>query len=1247
MMSCGVGVGGVAIRAAAAAPGDLHLGVVVAALRKHPFSSSSASSSSSSSASVPGASPNNEPWVPQRSHRKIFTSASGAAAAARKVANPGHDLERPFFNVAQQFGIASRRSESTPRQRQLAQLEPLKPGLGSFRFPSAASSSSSSGEEAASESLRALAAAHRDPALAHELGARFAKQALSKFNSPLHKHGTLDPLISEFSIGSPEGVALLQLAEALIRLPPEARGMPATLVRDKLARGDLDFFSHFAGDKSVLVNGASLAVGAVQRILRGDVLPPLSAAVSGSGVLEMGIRRGLGIMGKKFILGNTVESAAARAIRNEASRPLTSHSFDMLGEGARTAEDADRYLRSYLHAARHLGGPDTAAIREPQMSVKLSSLCPRFDELSRATALPVLTQALGELVQAGGSGPGAGANGVTIFVDGEEQSRLELTLAVLEATVRVHKPAAIGIAVQAYGRRAMHALEFLEELARAHPGTNIKVRLVKGAYWDGEIKEAQVQGADAYPVWTDKRATDVSYLACAAFLLNSSWLRGPAFATHNTRTVADILAMTGGLPDFVEAGCEFQRLHGMGESFDYAGAPLRVYAPTGTTNDLLAYLVRRLLENGANSSFLKQLADGREHLLNLDVLAAPASSSSDLGAGVMTAEQACAILDASSGTPGTPGTSSSSGLSGARHMSTSLAPAMSTVPPPLRSTNISPGLPSHPRAIYSSRLGARGVDFESPDFPALFAGTRAYAPAAGASASSTVEQVLERLALNSDKFGGGLGALGGVAARAGVLRGAADLIEAEALPMAKLVMEEAGKTVVDAINEVRELVDFFRFYAAQAEDTLVERRLKTVTGEENVIVPMPRGNWLCVGPFNFPLAIVGGLASAAFVAGNPVVVKPHPATPRCAAALVDVLRCAGMPEDAMTVVLDEATAGGVNNAVAPGSGSSAGAQLVGSGAFAGVSFVGSTQTAAAINYSLAVASMEKGAPLARLVAETGGLNVLVADASALPEQVCDAVIASFAGAAGQRCSSARVLVLDRGCKTSVMRLLAGGLAELRVGDPLDVATDVGPLISAAAAGKAREHCARLEADGATLACSSARGAGADTGGLDELDTVASVEALVARRAEMGAYASAALFHPRVYELPGGAAGLELLAGEVFAPVLHVVEYDGSPENLAEVLAAVNKKGFALTGGVLTRCESVKALVKERLNCGNLYMNRDIVGAVVESQPFGGHGLSGNGTKAGGEGYLLQFVSHKVVSEDTTASGGNMDLLRTT
>ena len=1044
--------------------------------------------------------------------------------------------------------------------------------LGSFRFPLAASDDArldpAAREASDNERLRRAASARRDDDIARRLGERFSRSTLDSFHSPLRKHLTLDPLISEYSIDSPEGVALMQLAEALIRSPAAAKSyMPSRLISDVLSASHLDFMSHVGGDKSMLINASSVALSTVRNLLLPGDAPAderaRGVAARGShAALRESVILGLGALAKKFTMGADIDAAIRRATRAERRNPARSHSFDMLGEGARTAEDAARYLESYARAGRAVA---TSGARSPQMSVKLSSLSPRFDELSRGSTVDHLARSLGSLLPESATGAIDLDREYTVFVDAEEQNRLEMTLSTIEAAVASRAPPVIGVAVQAYGRRAMETLEHLRELAVRYPSTKFRVRLVKGAYWDAEVKEAQSVGADAYPVWTSKRQTDVSYLACASYLLDHpDHLPAPAFATHNARTVADVLSMLDGdFDEFSRRGCEFQRLHGMGESFDYAGLATRVYAPVGAPEDLLAYLVRRLLENGANSSFLRRVADGRDDLMNVDVLA-PGASDVDSGSGV----------------------------------------------------------PPSPRDVYGgSRLSARGVDYEHPNFPARFAATAAYEPRsspvnASADPEST-RRLLERLCAFDPADEAEREASPGAStrARADVLRRAADFIEARTESMAKLIMEEAGKTLVDAVNEVRECVDFFRFYALRADATLAEpERLRTVTGETCVMRAHPRGPWLCVGPFNFPFAIVGGLASSAYVAGNPTVIKPHPSTPKCAAALVDALVASGADPESLAIVADSPSRGRGDQP----SGSDAGALLVDSGAFAGVSFVGSTKTAARINHRLATNALERDEPIARLVAETGGLNVLVADASALPEQVSDAVIASFAQSAGQRCSSARALVLDAGCAEETLRMISGALDQLRVSaDVMDVSTDVGPLISEAAAERAREHCARLEAAGARVV---ARCPGEDRG---------------------------ALFHPRVLVLAGDdpAKALDALREEIFAPVLHVVVYDGSLGQLRRVIDAANAKGFALTGGVLTRCDSVKALVTNRLNCGNAYVNRDVVGAVVESQPFGGHGKSGNGVKAGSEGYLEQFVSRKVVCEDTTAGGGNVELLR--
>ena len=617
----------------------------------------------------------------------IAPARSGRALHA-KVADPSKSNvepnERPAPDVPSPRTWRLRRPDSGWREYE-AKSGSFRHPVGPGGVPITTGAAAAALEAAENERLRLRAAARRDSAIAEKLGEEFSTRTMRSFHSPLRKHLTLDPLISEYSVDSPEGVALMQLAEALIRTPKEAgRYMPARLIRDMLGAGNLDFLSHFGGDKSLLINASSVALSTVRGILPkhvpgGDFFDESTRGLAGKGsdaVLEVGVTRALGLMARKFTMGANIEAAARRAMRAETYNPQRSHSFDMLGEGARTYEDSARYLASYAHAAEAI---QAAGFSSPQMSVKLSSLSPRFDELSRRECVPDLSSKLGSLFPVAD-----GPNAFTVFVDAEEQNRLELTLSVVENVIRERAPPRIGVVVQAYGRRAMETLEYLRELAVRYPETKISVRLVKGAYWDAEIKQAQLLGADSYPVWTEKRQTDVSYLACASFLLeNSDTLPMPAFATHNARTVADILSMVDGdMDEFTRRGCEFQRLHGMGESFDYCGLPVRVYSPVGAPNDLLAYLVRRLLENGANSSFLKRLAQGRDDLMNVDVLCEREPEvSTVIGTPVVVAEE-------------------------------------------------SSGVPAMPRNIYGdTRLSARGVDFEYPNFPAAFAAQKAYGPA--------------------------------------------------------------------------------------------------------------------------------------------------------------------------------------------------------------------------------------------------------------------------------------------------------------------------------------------------------------------------------------------------------------------------------------------------------------------------------------------------------------------------------------
>ena len=535
----------------------------------------------------------------------------------------------------------------TPLRAEVAEARPVaRPlgagvaALGSFRFPVAASDDArldpAAREASDNERLRRAASARRDDDIARRLGERFSRSTLDSFHSPLRKHLTLDPLISEYSIDSPEGVALMQLAEALIRSPAAAKSyMPSRLINDTLSASHLDFMSHVGGDKSMLINASSVALSTVRNLLLPGDAPAderaRGVAARGShAALRESVILGLGALANKFTMGADIDSALRRATRAERRNSARMHSFDMLGEGARTAEDAARYLESYARAGRAIA---TSGARSPQMSVKLSSLSPRFDELSRGSTVDQLALSLGSLLPESAKGGAIDLDReYTVFVDAEEQNRLEMTLSAIEAAVAARAPPVIGVVVQAYGRRAMETLEHLRELAVRYPSTKFRVRLVKGAYWDAEVKEAQLIGADAYPVWTSKRQTDVSYLACASYLLDHpDHLPAPAFATHNARTVADVLSMLDGdFDEFSRRGCEFQRLHGMGESFDYGGLATRVYAPVGAPEDLLAYLVRRLLENGANSSFLRRVADGRDDLMNVDVLApAPPTPTPD------------------------------------------------------------------------------------------------------------------------------------------------------------------------------------------------------------------------------------------------------------------------------------------------------------------------------------------------------------------------------------------------------------------------------------------------------------------------------------------------------------------------------------------------------------------------------------------------------------------------------------------
>ncbi|HYZ34759.1 MAG TPA: bifunctional proline dehydrogenase/L-glutamate gamma-semialdehyde dehydrogenase PutA [Crenalkalicoccus sp.] len=999
-----------------------------------------------------------------------------------------------------------------------------------------------------------LRAATLSPATARRVQDRAL--ALVRHARAAHRPGAdVSAFLAEFGLDTKEGVALLCLAEALLRIPDPATQdalIDATL-------GEADWRAHLGQAESLAVNASAFAFMLSGRVLGLDEARGLPAAIArtarrlGEPVIRTALRQGMRMLARQFVMGRTIEEALERAAGAEGRR--WRHSFDMLGEAARTAADAARYFEAYRHAIGAVGRASggSGPVEGPGVSVKLSALNPRYEALQADRCGPALIAALGALARE------AKAVGIGLTVDAEEAERLELSLDIL-ATVRADPALAgwdgLGLAVQAYQKRAPAVLEWVAELAR-HTGHAIPTRLVKGAYWDTEVKQAQVQGLPDYPVFTRKPATDVSWLACARRMLELRGLLRPAFATHNAHSLAYVLELAGTRAD----GFEMQRLHGMGEAlYDrVAGqeAPVRVYAPVGSHEDLLAYLVRRLLENGANTSFVHRLLD-------------PA------------VEEAAIVAD--------PLEAASRGP--ARH----------------------PRIPL-PAALFPDRRNSAGLDLADPAVrePALAAVHAAAArdwsdpaPRSGpvrelhspTDRAIRVGAVREAGPAELDSALGaasaawrGWDALGGPA-RAAVLDRAADLIEAHRPDFLALLAREAGKTLADGIAEVREAADFCRWYAARAREWFgAPRELPGPTGERNTWALGGRGVFACISPWNFPLAIFTGQVTAALAAGNAVCAKPAEQTPLVAARAVRLLREAGVPQNALHLL--------------PGDGASVGAKLVLDPRIAGVAFTGGTETAQGIARALA----GRPGPLVPLIAETGGINAMVVDSSALPEQVVQDVLTSAFGSAGQRCSALRLLCIQEEVADRMLAMLAGAAAELRLGDPLDPATDIGPVIDAEAREALEAWC---------------RGLGAPP-----LFQVAMPPGLAAR---------GSFFAPRAYALPSARA----LTREVFGPVLHVVRWRaGTMDALLEEIAASR---FALTLGVHSRIEAVQRRVAERLRVGNTYVNRNQVGAVVGVQPFGGHDLSGTGPKAGGPVTLLRFATELTVSVNTAAAGGNASLL---
>ncbi|WP_398457797.1 bifunctional proline dehydrogenase/L-glutamate gamma-semialdehyde dehydrogenase PutA [Sphingomonas albertensis] len=961
--------------------------------------------------------------------------------------------------------------------------------------------------------------------------------------------GWVNQFLQEYRLNSSEGVALLSLAEAFLRVPdPETADL---LIADKL--GDADWRAHAGKSNSKLVNSATWGL-VVGRVLVGEgSTGPLRRLISRAG--EPFVRQAVGaamkMMGEIFVMGRTIDEAMKRMRRPE-NKGFTA-SFDMLGEAARTHADAQRYFQAYVGAVDAVGRDPAAG---HSISVKLSALHPRYEVARWNECVPALTEMLEALAVQ------AASKGIALTVDAEESERLEMSLDIIGAVAGLPSLKGwdgFGMAVQAYGKRARPVIEWANGLDRV-----MNVRLVKGAYWDSEIKRTQVEGLADYPLFTRKAATDVSYLAVAKDMLAAENIR-PAFASHNALTVATIMEWAGNSRDF-----EFQRLHGMGDGLyerlvQENGYHCRVYAPVGGHRDLLAYLVRRLLENGANSSFVHQLAD--ERLTEAEILADPVAKIAAVGGKRHPSIPLPVDLFGAGGHRNSAGLD----LSDVGTLEATVAAVNSPLP---RAGGAGGGL-----ALSSSATAGNERAFAS------VASSGERVPTPSPSRLREGDQVAAAIGRAHAAFPAW--SRTPVDDRAACLERLADLLEKHRDELMAICVQEAFKTIADAIGEVREAADFCRYYAQQARTNLQAIELPGPTGERNMLHIEGRGVWATIAPWNFPLAIFLGQTVAALVTGNSVVAKPAPQTPRIAALAVALAHEAGVPADVLILVTG---------------GTEVGAALTADVRIQGVAFTGSTATARKIARALLD---DDSRPIVPLIAETGGINAMIVDSTALPEQVVADVIASSFRSAGQRCSALRLLLVQEDIADGVIEMLSGAMETLRIGRSGDPATDVGPVIDQAAYDKLMAYR------------ESVRGQWLKT-----LDVPTD-----------------GLFVPPTLVRIGA---IEDLNQEWFGPILHVATWEAG--KLSETIARVNAKGYGLTMGLHSRIARAAEVIEAEAAVGNLYINRSMIGAVVGSQPFGGEGLSGTGPKAGGPRYLYRFCAERAVSVDTTSAGGNATLL---
>ncbi|MBQ74289.1 MAG: bifunctional proline dehydrogenase/L-glutamate gamma-semialdehyde dehydrogenase [Gammaproteobacteria bacterium] len=945
----------------------------------------------------------------------------------------------------------------------------------------------------------------------------------------------LDAFMAEYSLDSSEGIRLMTLAEALARIPDEATR--EALIRSRLTGAD--WANHLGKSLSTLVNSSTRALLFTSAVLETDEIPFLSGIIQrlGEPAIRMAIEIGMGIFSEHFVLGETLQQARSKIKKD---RSQYRYSFDMLGEAALTREDAQSFFEAYGEAIRFAGKFDISSI-----SIKLSALHPRYEANQLARVDDELYPAIHDLVKL------ARDLNVQITIDAEEADRLELSLSLIERLIKDGPGKGfeqLGLAVQAYSKRGEAVINYLAELGQENR-QRIPVRLVKGAYWDTEIKMAQLMGLDDYPVFTQKAHSDIAFLYCAKLMLQQQDYLFPQFATHNVQTVANILHWTQS--ETTDLQFEFQRLHGMGSAlYDcllsrHQGTACCIYAPIGAQQELLPYLIRRLLENSANSSFVNQLASGTSavelarhpvYLMNHD---AEIPKPRDLF----------------------PGRQNSSGLN----------PSYSTHRKWLLN-----GISQFKDSSW--RYEGKDVHKISSPVDGELVGELGFD-----SHESTLDTI--RRAQSAAPQWAALP----LASRTGLIRNFANALHDNMPELITLMGREAGKSIVSSIAEIREAVDFCRYYAAQAEANL-NKELPGPNGEKNRLTYHPRGVFACISPWNFPVAIFSGQIVAALVTGNTAIAKPAEQTSLTAHRVVDLMHEAGIPHDVIQILCGE--------------GEKIGTSLTSDERIDGVVFTGSVATGKTINQVLA----NRPGPIVPFIAETGGQNTMIVDSSALPEQVVKDVLVSAFDSTGQRCSALRVLYLQDSCADNIIELLTGAMQELRVGDPLDLSVDIGPVIDTAALSRLQNH-------------------------IEVLDRDATLIARTPCEKMAGNY-----FAPCCYEIQT----IMELKEEHFGPVLHIIRY--STDDLPQIFAEIRATGFALTLGIHSRNETMVDYITENVPAGNVYINRNMIGAVVESQPFGGSGLSGTGPKAGGPHYLSRFTVERSISDNIAAIGGAIDLI---